>query len=150
MQPIVGDFSRSACGREVEDRLGALYVRFLAVERTQYSDRRQDRWLPPSARSPRLTGATSVTAWLRATRSPESRAAKTSFWPPKRRMNCCPPRARYPSGGRSAAWRNRARRCSGVSQNFIYEIESGQKPGTAATLKKLADVLKLRVDDLIW
>jgi transcriptional regulator with XRE-family HTH domain len=29
----------------------------------------------------------------------------------------------------------------GVSQNFISEIESGQKPGTAATLKKLADVL---------
>jgi DNA-binding XRE family transcriptional regulator len=38
---------------------------------------------------------------------------------------------------------------TGVSQNFLSEIESGQKPGTAATLKKIADALKLRVDDLI-
>lgn len=38
---------------------------------------------------------------------------------------------------------------SGVSQNFISEIESGQKPGTVATLKKLATALRLTVDDLI-
>jgi DNA-binding XRE family transcriptional regulator len=40
-------------------------------------------------------------------------------------------------------------KASGVAQGFISEIEAGNKPGTAATLKKLADVLKLRVDDLI-
>lgn len=38
---------------------------------------------------------------------------------------------------------------SGVSQNFLSEIESGQKPGTAATLKKIADALRIKVDDLI-
>jgi transcriptional regulator with XRE-family HTH domain len=36
-----------------------------------------------------------------------------------------------------------------ISQAFLSEIESGQKPGTAATLKKIADVLQLKVDDLL-
>jgi DNA-binding XRE family transcriptional regulator len=40
-------------------------------------------------------------------------------------------------------------KASGVAQGFISEIEAGNKPGTAATLKKLAAVLKLRVDDLV-
>ena len=40
-------------------------------------------------------------------------------------------------------------KASGVAQGFISEIEAGNKPGTAATLKKLAAVLKLTVDDLI-
>lgn len=38
---------------------------------------------------------------------------------------------------------------AGISQAFLSEIESGQKPGTAATLKKIADALRLTVDDLI-
>jgi DNA-binding XRE family transcriptional regulator len=38
---------------------------------------------------------------------------------------------------------------TGVAQGFLSEIESGQKPGTAATLKKIADALRLRVDDLL-
>jgi DNA-binding XRE family transcriptional regulator len=37
----------------------------------------------------------------------------------------------------------------GVAQGFLSEIEAGQKPGTAATLKKIADALKIKVDDLI-
>jgi transcriptional regulator with XRE-family HTH domain len=32
---------------------------------------------------------------------------------------------------------------------FVSEIESGQKPGTAATLKKIAQVLNIKIDDLI-
>ncbi|MGJ5175957.1 helix-turn-helix domain-containing protein [Bradyrhizobium oligotrophicum] len=40
-------------------------------------------------------------------------------------------------------------KASGVAQGVISEIEAGNKPGTAATLKKLADVLKLRIDDLV-
>jgi DNA-binding XRE family transcriptional regulator len=40
-------------------------------------------------------------------------------------------------------------KASGVAQGFISEIEAGNKPGTAAALKKLAAVLKLTVDDLI-
>jgi DNA-binding XRE family transcriptional regulator len=36
-----------------------------------------------------------------------------------------------------------------ISQAFLSEIESGQKPGTAATLKKIADALRLKVDDLL-
>jgi DNA-binding XRE family transcriptional regulator len=40
-------------------------------------------------------------------------------------------------------------KASGVAQGFISEIEAGNKPGTTATLKKLAVVLKLTVDDLI-
>jgi DNA-binding XRE family transcriptional regulator len=38
---------------------------------------------------------------------------------------------------------------TGVAQGFLSEIESGQKPGTAATLKKIADALRIKVDDLI-
>ncbi|MGC2776487.1 MAG: helix-turn-helix transcriptional regulator, partial [Bradyrhizobium sp.] len=38
---------------------------------------------------------------------------------------------------------------AGISQAFLSEIESGQKPGTAATLKKIADALRITVDDLI-
>jgi DNA-binding XRE family transcriptional regulator len=38
---------------------------------------------------------------------------------------------------------------AGISQAFLSEIEAGQKPGTAATLKKLADALRITVDDLI-
>lgn len=38
---------------------------------------------------------------------------------------------------------------SGVSQAFLSEIEAGQKPGTAATLKKIADALRIIVDDLL-
>ncbi|MGJ5175923.1 helix-turn-helix domain-containing protein [Bradyrhizobium oligotrophicum] len=40
-------------------------------------------------------------------------------------------------------------KASGVAQGFISEIEAGNKPGGAATLKKLAAVLKLTVDDLV-
>jgi DNA-binding XRE family transcriptional regulator/mRNA-degrading endonuclease RelE of RelBE toxin-antitoxin system len=38
---------------------------------------------------------------------------------------------------------------AGISQAFLSEIESGQKPGTAATLKKIADALRIKVDDLL-
>jgi DNA-binding Xre family transcriptional regulator len=38
---------------------------------------------------------------------------------------------------------------TGVAQGFLSEIEGGQKPGTAATLKKIADALRIKVDDLI-
>ena len=38
---------------------------------------------------------------------------------------------------------------AGISQAFLSEIEAGQKPGTAATLKKIADALRIKVDDLI-
>ncbi|MGJ5178133.1 helix-turn-helix domain-containing protein [Bradyrhizobium oligotrophicum] len=38
---------------------------------------------------------------------------------------------------------------AGISQAFLSEIESGQKPGTAATLKKIADALQITVDDFL-
>ncbi|KAI94098.1 XRE family transcriptional regulator [Rhodomicrobium udaipurense JA643] len=38
---------------------------------------------------------------------------------------------------------------SGVRQPFISEIEAGKKEGSVATLKKLADALRVTVDDLI-
>ena len=38
---------------------------------------------------------------------------------------------------------------TGVAQGFLSEIEAGQKPGTAAPLKKIADALRITVDDLI-
>jgi DNA-binding XRE family transcriptional regulator len=38
---------------------------------------------------------------------------------------------------------------TGVAQGFLSEIEAGQKPGTTATLKKIADVLRIAIDDLI-
>jgi predicted transcriptional regulator len=38
---------------------------------------------------------------------------------------------------------------TGIAQGFISEIESGQKPGTPATLKKLAQALNIKVDNLI-
>jgi predicted transcriptional regulator len=38
---------------------------------------------------------------------------------------------------------------TGIAQGFISEIESGQKPGTPATLKKLAEALSIKVDNLI-
>ncbi|MGJ4892281.1 helix-turn-helix domain-containing protein [Bradyrhizobium sp. HKCCYLRH3099] len=40
-------------------------------------------------------------------------------------------------------------KATGVAQGFLSEIEAGQKPGTAATLKKIADALRITVDDLI-
>ena len=38
---------------------------------------------------------------------------------------------------------------TGVAQGFLSEIESGQKPGTPATLKKIAEALNVKIDDLI-
>lgn len=38
---------------------------------------------------------------------------------------------------------------SGVGQPYISEIEAGKKEGSVATLKKLADALRISVDDLI-
>jgi DNA-binding XRE family transcriptional regulator len=40
-------------------------------------------------------------------------------------------------------------KATGVAQGFLSEIESGQKPGTPATLKKIAEALNIKVDDLI-
>jgi len=38
---------------------------------------------------------------------------------------------------------------AGVAQGFLSEIESGQKPGTPATLKKIAQALSVKIDDLL-
>ncbi|MGY4310038.1 DNA-binding XRE family transcriptional regulator [Bradyrhizobium sp. USDA 4369] len=40
-------------------------------------------------------------------------------------------------------------KAAGVAQGFLSEIEAGQKPGTASTLKKIAEALRIKVDDLI-
>jgi len=40
-------------------------------------------------------------------------------------------------------------KATGIAQGFLSEIESGQKPGTPATLKKIAKALNIKVDDLI-
>ncbi|HLI12354.1 MAG TPA: helix-turn-helix transcriptional regulator [Alphaproteobacteria bacterium] len=38
---------------------------------------------------------------------------------------------------------------SGVGISYISEIESGKKPGSVDALKRLADALDLRIDDLV-
>ncbi len=38
---------------------------------------------------------------------------------------------------------------AGVSVSYLNEIEQGRKPGSAATLGKLAAVLRLRIEDLL-
>jgi DNA-binding XRE family transcriptional regulator len=38
---------------------------------------------------------------------------------------------------------------AGLPQGFVSEIESGHKPGAASTLKKLAGVLRIKIDDLV-
>jgi DNA-binding XRE family transcriptional regulator len=55
-----------------------------------------------------------------------------------------------------AFWRKRRRmtqaslaKATGLAQGFLSEIESGQKPGTPATLKKIAEALGIKIDDLI-
>jgi DNA-binding XRE family transcriptional regulator len=40
-------------------------------------------------------------------------------------------------------------KATGIAQGFLSEIESGKKPGTPATLKRIADALSVRIDDLI-
>jgi DNA-binding XRE family transcriptional regulator len=40
-------------------------------------------------------------------------------------------------------------KATGLAQGFLSEIESGQKPGTPATLKKIAEALGIKIDDLI-
>ena len=61
-------------------------------------------------------------------------AAKTplSFWRKKRRMTQAD-----------------LAKAADIAQGFISEIESGQKPGTPATLKKIAQALNIKIDDLI-
>ncbi len=53
-------------------------------------------------------------------------------------------------------WRKKRRmtqadlaKAAGIAQGFISEIESGQKPGTPATLKKIAQALNIKIDDLV-
>jgi DNA-binding XRE family transcriptional regulator len=53
-------------------------------------------------------------------------------------------------------WRKKRRmtqadlaKATGIAQGFISEIESGQKPGTPATLKKIAQALNIKIDDLM-
>jgi DNA-binding XRE family transcriptional regulator len=53
-------------------------------------------------------------------------------------------------------WRKKRRmtqadlaKATDIAQGFISEIESGQKPGTPATLKKIAQALNIKIDDLI-
>ncbi|MDR6953801.1 DNA-binding XRE family transcriptional regulator [Ancylobacter sp. 3268] len=38
---------------------------------------------------------------------------------------------------------------TGVGQGFLSEIESGKKTGDVATLKKIANALGLRIDDIV-
>ncbi len=40
-------------------------------------------------------------------------------------------------------------KATGIAQGFLSEVESGQKPGTPATLKKIAQALSVKIDDLI-
>ena len=40
-------------------------------------------------------------------------------------------------------------KATGIAQGFLSEIESGQKPGTPATLKKIAEALNIKIDDLV-
>ena len=53
-------------------------------------------------------------------------------------------------------WRKKRRmtqadlaKAADIAQGFISEIESGQKPGTPATLKKIAQALNIKIDDLV-
>lgn len=39
---------------------------------------------------------------------------------------------------------------SGISPAYLSEIETGKKDGSVATLKAIADVLKVDLDDLYW
>jgi len=39
---------------------------------------------------------------------------------------------------------------AGISAAYLSEIETGKKDGSVATLKAIADVLKLDLDDLYW
>jgi len=39
---------------------------------------------------------------------------------------------------------------AGISTAYLSEIETGKKDGSVATLKAIADVLKLDLDDLYW
>jgi DNA-binding XRE family transcriptional regulator len=38
---------------------------------------------------------------------------------------------------------------AGISPAYLSELETGKKTGTVETLRKLADVLKLDIDDLV-
>jgi transcriptional regulator with XRE-family HTH domain len=38
---------------------------------------------------------------------------------------------------------------TGIAQGFVSEIEAGRKSGEVKTLRKIADVLKIPLDDLI-
>ena len=40
-------------------------------------------------------------------------------------------------------------KATGIAQGFLSEIESGQKPGTPATLKKIAEAINIKIDDLV-
>jgi DNA-binding XRE family transcriptional regulator len=39
---------------------------------------------------------------------------------------------------------------AGISTAYLSEIENGKKDGSVATLKAIADVLKIDLDDLYW
>jgi transcriptional regulator with XRE-family HTH domain len=38
---------------------------------------------------------------------------------------------------------------AGIAQPYLSQIETGKREGTLQTMKKIADALKLTVDDLI-
>ena len=38
---------------------------------------------------------------------------------------------------------------AGIAQGFLSEIEAGRKHGDVQTLRKIADVLKISLDDLV-
>jgi transcriptional regulator with XRE-family HTH domain len=40
-------------------------------------------------------------------------------------------------------------KATGIAQGFLSEIESEQEPGTPATLKKIAQALNIKINDLI-
>ena len=40
-------------------------------------------------------------------------------------------------------------KATNIAQGFLSEIESGHKPGMPATLKKIAEALNIKIDDLV-
>jgi len=39
---------------------------------------------------------------------------------------------------------------TGLSQGYLSDVETGRRKGTAAALRRIADILKLPLDLLVW
>ena len=94
----------------------------------------EDRTDDKTARGAIAQIASGAEAVLSESELDEFLKAKTplSFWRKKRRMTQAD-----------------LAKATDIAQGFISEIESGQKPGTPATLKKIAQALNIKIDDLI-